>query len=63
MIQLHLYNIHTLAFAEISELVVLKYNTEQKNTTHHSTSYILKMTSITLLTLSKPIVNTTHGPT
>ena len=56
--------VHTLAFAEISESVVLKHNTEQKkSTTHHSTRYILKMPSITLLTLSKPIVNTTHGPT
>ena len=55
--------VHTLAFAEIGESVVLKHNTEQKkNTTLHSTRYFLKMPSITLLTLSKPIVNTTHGP-
>jgi len=53
-----------LAFAEISESVVLKHNTEQKkNTTHHFTRYTLKMPPITLLTLSKPMANTTHGPT
>ena len=56
--------VHTLAFAEISESVVLKHNTEHKKThpLFHSKYYILKMPSITLLTLSKPIVNTTHGP-
>jgi len=54
--------VHTLEFAEISESLILKHNTEQ-NTIHHSTRYIRKMPSITLFTLSKPIVNTTHGPT
>ena len=41
MTQLHLYKeVHTLAFAEISELAVLKHNTEHKITTHHSTGHI-----------------------
>jgi hypothetical protein len=35
--------------------VVLKRNTE------HKKYYILKMPAITLFTLSKPTVNTTHG--
>ena len=56
MIQLHLYKeVHTLEFVEISESAVLKHNTE------HKKYYILKMPAITLFTLSKPTVNTTHG--
>ena len=45
--------------------VVLKLNTEHKkhNTSFHWKYYTLKIPSITLFTLSKPTVNTTHGPT
>jgi len=55
--------VHTLEFVEISESVVLKRNTERKkkhNISFNSKYYILKMPSITLLTLSQPIVNTTQ---
>ena len=49
--------VHTLAFAEISDPVLLN------PTSLHSKYYIRKIPSITLLTLSKPIVNTSHGLT
>jgi len=41
----------------------MMHNLKIHNTSFHSQYYVLKAPSITLLTLSKPIVSTTHGPT